>query len=699
LRQSTNCENAMSTHPQSALTNALLHETSPYLQQHAQQPVQWYPWGESALNLARQQDKPILLSIGYSACHWCHVMAHESFEDIATANIMNEWFINIKVDREERPDIDKIYQMSLHLLLQRPGGWPLTMFLTPDQRPFFGGTYFPPIARHGLPAFSDLLKKVAAYYREHREEIETQGQLLVTALQHYTAPATQETVTINPDPLNLARQQIAKNYDEVYGGFSSAPKFPHIPTIERLFHHYLLTAQQESADDNAIQMALLTLKNMALGGIYDQLGGGFYRYSTDERWLIPHFEKMLYDNGLFLSIYSDAWQISRDPLFKKRVTETADWVIREMRSPQGAFYSSLDADSEGKEGLFYLWTPDQVKSLLDTQSYTFCEYQWGLDQKANFEQKWHLSICQDDEATAEKFSVPLETVTMGLTQARQQLLTIREQRIHPGRDDKILTAWNALMIKGLAKAGRILERSDYLDIAEQALDFIKETLWVNGHLLATCKERDAHLNAYLDDYAFLLDAILTLLQARWRDVDLYFAIDLAEVLLNEFEDVEQGGFFFTSHHHETLISRPKPFADEAIPSGNGVAAHALGRLGYLLSEPRYLTAAERTLRTAWIEMMRVPDAHNHLLLALEDFLFPPQTIILRGEGEELQRWQAECQKYYMPRRVCLAIPHYATHLPTALADKKPQGSVIAYFCRGYECQEPITTWDELQKML
>ncbi|OQW93849.1 MAG: thioredoxin domain-containing protein, partial [Beggiatoa sp. IS2] len=460
----------MSNHPQSALTNALVHETSPYLLQHAHQPVQWYPWGELALNLAKQQNKPILLSIGYSACHWCHVMAHESFEDITTAKIMNELYINIKVDREERPDIDKIYQMSLHLLLQRPGGWPLTLFLTPDQHPFFGGTYFPPTTRHGLPAFTDLLRKVASYYDDHRDEIEKQGQLLVTALQHYIAPPSQESVPINAEPLNLARQQIAQSYDEVYGGFSSAPKFPHIPTIDRLFHHYLLTAQQDSADDDAMQMALLTLKKMATGGICDQLGGGFYRYSTDERWLIPHFEKMLYDNGAFLSIYSDAWQVSRDPLFKKVVVETIGWVVREMQSPEGAFYSSLDADSEGEEGQFYLWTPERVKSVLSNeQSYTFCEYQFGLDQKANFEQKWHLSICQDHEAIAEKFSVPVEKVEACLMQAGQQLLTAREQRIHPGRDEKILTAWNALMIKGLAKAGQLFEREDYLTTAERAL--------------------------------------------------------------------------------------------------------------------------------------------------------------------------------------------------------------------------------------
>ena len=727
----------MGTKPDTQYTNALINETSPYLRQHAHNPVQWYPWGDKALRLAKQQNKPILLSIGYSACHWCHVMAHESFENSQTATLMNKLFINLKVDREERPDLDKIYQRAHLVIAQRAGGWPLTMFLSPqDQYPFFGGTYFPPQPRYGMPAFKDLLKTVATFYHERQEEIKKHKRSLAETLGSSEASPMIDTAQINAEPFSSVRAQLGQSFDHVHGGFSGAPKFPPIPNIERLLHHYKMTVGQGEPDEEGLGMALFTLKKMALGGIYDQLGAGFCRYSVDELWMVPHFEKMLYDNGPFLSIYSEAWQLinssaslsqkansslsqkggrnlskrtaplsflsslgERGDLFKQTALETADWVIREMRSPEGGFYSSLDADSEGEEGKFYVWTKDKMKDLLSEELYKLFAYHFGLNRPANFEDKWHLHVFHEGEKTAKHFKLPLEEVEARLDKARDILFQNREERVRPGRDEKILTSWNALMIKGMATAGRIFGRQDYLKAAEQALDFIKNTLWVNGRLLATYKDGKAHLNAYLDDYAFLLDAILTLLQARWRDGDMAFAIELAEVLLEEFADTAQGGFYFTAHNHETLISRPKSFADDSIPSGNGIAALALGRLGPILGETRYLDAAEKTIQAGWSSITQMASTHTTMLLAVEDYLFPPQTIILRGDEKTLEAWQAECQKIYAPQRLCFAIPAEAKDLPGILAERKPQEAAVAYICTGYQCRAPITSLDDLRKAL
>ena len=681
-------------------SNALINETSPYLLQHAHNPVYWYPWGQAALDLAKKYNKPILLSIGYSACHWCHVMAHESFENQQTADIMNELFINIKVDREERPDLDKVYQLAHQLITQRPGGWPLTMFLNPqDQYPFFGGTYFPPQPRYGMPAFSELLKKVAAFYQQYPQQIIQHQQSLHEAWTRYETTITNQEQRLTAEPLNQAREELAQNFDRNHGGFDQAPKFPHLSNIERLLHHYYLTNQQGDPDAEGLEMAVVTLKKMALGGIYDQLGGGFYRYSVDEAWTIPHFEKMLYDNGPFLTLYSEAWQITPQPLFEKVALATAAWVLRDMRSPEGGFYSTLDADSEGEEGKFYRWNRDQIRELLNDNLYPQFAYHFGLNRPANFEGHWHLHVYHELEVTAQHFNLPVATMAEQLEQAKTILFQQRQQRISPGRDEKILTAWNALMIKGLAVAGRIFACQDYLQAAEQALDFVKNKLWVNGHLLVTYKDGQAKLNAYLDDYALLIDAILSLLQARWRDSDLIFAITLADVLLNEFADVQQGGFYFTAHNHESLISRPKSFADESLPSGNGIAALALGRLGYLLGESRYLQAAEQTLQASWPFLQQAASHHATLLSALEDYLLPPQIIILRGEPEVLTTWQTVCQQTYAPQRLCFAIPNSAADLPGLLAARKPQAITVAYVCEGHQCLAPITSLEELQQKL
>lgn len=675
----------------SEITNRLSRETSPYLLQHAHNPVDWYPWGPEALERARREDKPILLSIGYSACHWCHVMAHESFEDPATAQVMNELFVNIKVDREERPDLDKIYQTAHQLLTGRGGGWPLTLVLTPeDQTPFFAGTYFPRTARHGMPAFAGLLRRIEASYRTRGGEISRQNTALLNALRSVNPASPAGDVSLTGAPLEMARRQLEHSFDTHYGGFGGAPKFPHPPHIERLLR---------AADGPALKMASLTLRAMAQGGLYDQLGGGFCRYSVDEQWMIPHFEKMLYDNGLLLALYAQAWAAAHDPLFKRIALETAQWVMREMQSSEGGYYSSLDADSEGHEGKFYVWSQKEVRSLLNEEEYGVLARRYGLDRAPNFEDHWHLHVFEGIETISGEMKLAETEVINILDAARAKLLKTRQQRVHPGRDDKILTSWNALMIKGMAVAGRLLNEPELLYSAERSLHFIKTTLWTDGRLLATCKDGRAHLMAYLDDYAYLLDAVVELLQVRWRTDDLRFAVQLAEVLLAHFEDKQHGGFYFTADDHEQLIHRPKPLADDATPAGNGIAAYALNRLGHLLGETRYLDATERALKAGWDDITRAPYAHDSMLLALEETLRPPQIVILRGEAAVIRDWQSCCASGYTPRRLCFAIPANEPHLPGALAPRAPKDRPVAYVCEGNVCSAPMTELAELELRL
>jgi uncharacterized protein YyaL (SSP411 family) len=676
--------------------NALAAETSPYLQQHAANPVDWHPWGAEALELARTSGKPILLSIGYSACHWCHVMAHESFEDEETAALMNELFVNIKVDREERPDIDKIYQTAQQLLNRRSGGWPLTMFLThDDQIPFAGGTYFPKEPRWGMPAFKSLLRYIADVYRDKQDEIRNQNAAVHEALQQLQAVGDNGAVEFDSAPLLAARSELQEIFDRKDGGFGSAPKFPHPPMIERLLRHYAASVRVEHPDEQALQMAGFTLQSMAAGGIYDHLGGGFARYSVDTQWMIPHFEKMLYDNGPLLAQYSEAWQITGEEFFARVARETAEWAMRDMQSPEGGFYSSLDADSEGHEGKFYVWSREEVQSILSEEEFHCFAPRYGLDQAPNFEGLWHLHLGATIEEIAAVRECSVENVENAIETARAKLLAVRATRIWPGRDEKILTSWNALMIRGMAVAGRILQRDDFVTSATRALDFIREHLWVNGKLLATYKDGRAHLNAYLDDYAYLIDSILMLLQARWRSDDLRFALQLADALLADFEDGKHGGFYFTAHHHETLIQRLKSFSDDAIPSGNGVAAFALARLGHLLGETRYLIASERTLAAGWQAAQSQPTAHLSLLCALEETLQPAEIVIIRADEPALTQWRSEAQKNYAPNRMVLAISANAEHLPGALALRAAQTEPVAYICRGSTCSPPINYINEL----
>jgi uncharacterized protein YyaL (SSP411 family) len=681
------------------MPNLLAKETSPYLLQHADNPVDWYPWGDEAFAIAREQDKPVLLSIGYSACHWCHVMAHESFEDEATAEVMNELFVNIKVDREERPDVDKIYQTAQQLLTQRTGGWPLTMFINPDdQRPFFGGTYFPNEARYGMPAFSDLLKSVATYFREQREEVRRQGAKLTEVLGRLEPPAAGEDLEISAEP--LGRDALGRTFDTDYGGFGSAPKFPHPTTIDRLLRHWRDSASSDEPDLDALYMATLTLTRMADGGLFDHVGGGFCRYSVDRYWQIPHFEKMLYDNGPLLALYAQAYVATGDEDFAAVANATANWMLSDMQSPQGGFYATRDADSEGEEGLYYLWTPDEVQELLDAADYAVFAGRFGLDEPANFEGRWHLTVRRSIQDIAADAGLAEDDVLAVIERGKQALLKARAGRIPPGRDEKQLTAWNALAIRGLAIAGRALEREDLVEAAVRAVDFIRATLFVDGRLLASYKDGEARFPAYLDDHAFLLDALLELLQARWSSEHLQFAVTLADTLLENFEDATSGGFFFTANDHEELIHRPKPLADESVPSGNGIAALALQRLGFLLGETRYLDAAERTLRTAWRAMDEYAHGHVTLLTALEEYLHHPEIVIIRGDKDEIGRWRDAAAKLYAPRRLVFAIGRDEQSLPGALADRAAvDGDTVAYRCLGTHCELPVTSWEALAASL
>lgn len=678
------------------MANRLGGETSPYLLQHADNPVDWYPWGEEALKLAKQLDKPILLSIGYSACHWCHVMAHESFEDAEVAAVMNQHFINIKVDREERPDVDQIYQTAHNMLSQRSGGWPLTVFLTPDQEPFFSGTYFPKTPRYQLPGFPDLALRIAEFYHNRKMDLAEQSGQLMRALAR-TVPTANNTVTANQDGLTLGFDQLRSNFDFEYGGFGTAPKFPNHADIAFLMRRAYKDAQ--SGDPEAGTMALQMLQNMAAGGIYDQLGGGFCRYSVDERWSIPHFEKMLYDNGQLLGLYVEGWQMLEDkqsPLALRFITvieETMNWLLREMRSPVGAFYSSLDADSlnehgESEEGRFYVWQREEVHALLLPEEYVVASRCLGFDRAPNFEEHhWHVHIAAE----------PAEAEVKLLLSAKKKLFEAREQRIRPVRDDKILTSWNALAIKGIARAGRVLNRPDWVVVAQQAVDFIHSKLWVGDRLLATCKDETAHLNAYLDDYAFLLDALLELMQADYREQDMAFAEELAEVLLDEFQS-EAGGFYFTSHSHEVLIHRPKQAYDNATPSGNGIAAVTLQRLGHVLGEPRYLQAAENTLKAFDSVMINNPAACPSMMLALEEFMRPPTIVMLRGEAEKMASWENQLNQKYLPHHLCFSIDASIKRLPKTFAREYTE-DVNAWVCHGVECLPVINRLDVLLESL
>ncbi|MFA9418719.1 MAG: thioredoxin domain-containing protein [Gammaproteobacteria bacterium] len=674
------------------MANALARESSPYLLQHAENPVDWQPWSQQALDLARKLNRPILLSIGYSACHWCHVMAHESFENTETAELMNTHFINIKVDREERPDLDRIYQSAHQLITQRPGGWPLTMFLSPEhQLPFFGGTYFPDTARYGMISFRDLLERIASVYRDEPDKIQQQTESMQQAINDLAVQAHSNQVQADVEALQIFDQQLLHNYDDQFGGFGSAPKFPQPAMLELA----ILRAFSRTATDPLYKAIDFSLEKIAMGGIQDHLAGGFYRYSVDEKWMIPHFEKMLYDNGQLLYLFALMFRLTKKSIYQTAVEGIYAWLGNEMLSETGSFFAALDADSEGVEGKFYVWTPEQVEVLLDSRVYPPFAYKYGLDGPANFEQQWHLHAYHENRAVAEAFNINPDDIDSLLIEAHQQLLEQRNQRIRPGLDNKILTAWNALAIQGLAFSARIFLRPEYYETARQCLLTLRNECWYNNRLLAISQVSGKLLPAYLDDYAHLLKAIIDCLQYRWHSEDLDFAIILADQLLELFEDTEHGGFYFTASDHENLIERPKSWQDEAMPCGNATASLAIYRLGMLLGNQRYVHAAEKALQSVANNLNQNPLHAVGFLKLLEVIDKLPCTIVVRGEAAELEQWQEILNFELKPGQQAFFIPVDAKALPDAIKQKKPGNKTMAWVCHGFTCQPPVNNLDEL----
>jgi uncharacterized protein YyaL (SSP411 family) len=671
------------------MANRLATATSPYLRQHAGNPVAWHPWSEEALTLAKNEDKPILLSIGYSACHWCHVMAHESFEDPAVAAVMNERFVNIKVDREERPDLDQIYQTAHALMTRRSGGWPLTMFLTPAGAPYFAGTYFPKLPRYGLPGFLEILPRIADAYRDQGPAIAEQSERLARALDALEPGEPAGALPSAAPARDLA--QLKQRFDPVDGGFGGAPKFPHAAELG-----FCLRAAALHDDEEARTIVRTSLARMAAGGIFDQLGGGFCRYSVDAQWSIPHFEKMLYDNAALLALYADASRALREPAFRAVATQIVGWLVRELRAPDGGFYSSLDADSEGVEGKFYVWTRDEVRAVLSDDEYAVAALCYGLDGAPNFEgHAFHLRVVASPADIASRLRLSPDEVEARLARARAALLERRAARVRPGLDDKILTSWNALMIGALARASRALDEPAFADLAFAALDALVESAWRGGRLYATRHgDAPATLHAYLDDHAFLLAALLEAMQARFRPRDFALAVELADVLLARFEDPELGGFWFTSHDHERLYHRTKPAHDNATPSGNGIAAQSLITLGHLAGEPRYLDAAERALKLFAPGLAESAGAQSTLQVALDRLLVPPGTLVLDGAAGQTREWQRALEREYRPDVVIVDIA--GVEAPAALRKgaTPPQGAQ-GWICRGLQCLPPVSTLDAL----
>ena len=684
--------------------NRLAAETSPYLLQHADNPVDWHPWGEEAIERARRDDLPILLSIGYSACHWCHVMAHESFEDGATAALMNARFVNIKVDREERPDLDRVYQLGHQLLRRQGGGWPLTAFLDPQTLlPFFAGTYFPRQPRHGLPGFKDLLLRISDSFHDKRADLEAQGKKLASVLAELEQLA-HESKSDHKALLKSAREQLGELYDSAAGGFGSAPKFPMPAALDWLLRHWgnIQETRSERPDRDALGMVTTTLTKMARGGIYDHLGGGFFRYSTDRQWSVPHFEKMLYDNGALLGLYADALALGPDPLFTDALRETAAWLMRDMQHPEGGYYAAVDADSEGEEGKYYVWRRNAVKRLLSEDEYLVAETLYGLDKPPNFEGRWNLKRQDAWRAVAERLYLSPEDAERNLASARAKLLAARAKRVPPAKDDKVLAAWNGIAIDGMAKAGMRLGEQAWIDSATRAVDFVRTHMVEDGRLHASWRQGAVGGRGYLDDHANMLCGLLSLLGARWRDADMRLAVFLAEELLARFEDRDAGGFFFTAHDHEELIHRPKPHVDDALPPGNATAARALLALGHLRGEVRFLEAGQRALAWARGFAERQPVGHCALLTALAMDALPQQQVIVRGPREALGEWLEAARRGYHPNRVVYGIPYDAADIPPylpRLVSADTQARVCAFFCSGMECSAPTTSLDEFRRAL
>jgi uncharacterized protein len=664
--------------------NRLARETSPYLLQHAHNPVDWYPWGEEAFARARAENKPILLSVGYSACHWCHVMERESFENADTAALMNRHFVNVKVDREERPDVDHIYMQAVQSLTGH-GGWPMTVFLTPDGTPFYGGTYFPPTERHGLPGFPRLLTALADAWTNRQGEVVQSGRQIAESLGQAERLRRANTL-LTEDVLFSAFQGVSAQFDEEHGGLGGSPKFP-----QPMIWEFVLRFGRRSGNEYARRMAHTTLVRMARGGMYDQLGGGFARYSVDAHWLVPHFEKMLYDNAQLASLYLHGWLALGDPECRRIAEETLDYVLREMRDPAGGFYSAQDADSEGHEGKFFVWTPEEMRAVLGAEA-DFAMTYWGVDRGPNFEGQSILFV--PGEPDAERIAA-----------ARRKLYEARERRIHPGRDDKVLAAWNGLMCQALAETGRALGRADYLDAAVRNAEFLLDSMRRDGRLMRTWKSGEARLLGYLEDYSMVAAALITLYEAtfdrRWLDE----ARGLVDEMLRLFWDDSVEGFYDTGVDHETLIVRPRNLYDNAVPSGSSVAIEALLRLAELTGESAYETRAVAALRPMADLMGRHPTAFGRFLCALDFHLGPRVELALvapRGL-DDVAPLAREAFARYLPNLVTAGSvsgqPQTAAGIPLLQGRGAVDGKPTAYVCRNYACELPVTEAAALAKQL
>ncbi len=677
--------------------NRLSQETSPYLRQHADNPVDWYPWGEEAFARARAEDRPILLSIGYSACHWCHVMAHESFEHEPTAAMMNELFINVKVDREERPDVDDIYMQAVQALTGH-GGWPMTVFLTPDGRPFYGGTYFPREPRSGMPAFRQILAGVAEAYRNRRSQVEQAAADLTQALNRDFLGIGGDASALNALLLDEAWRGIGSSFDRAHGGFGGAPKFPQPMNLE-----FLLRAYARTGDPTALEMVRFTLVQMARGGIYDQIGGGFHRYSVDAIWLVPHFEKMLYDNAQLSRVYLHAWQVTGDPFFRRIAEEIYDYILREMTSPEGGFYSTTDADSEGEEGKFFVWSIEEVRALLGADANIAIEY-WGMSPRGNFEGRSILYVPNDDAVAAARLNLTVEELRSRLQAIRDRLFAARSQRVPPALDDKILTAWNGMMLASLAEAARVLKRPDYREAAERNADFLLSQLRTpSGRLLRVYKDGQARINGYLEDYANLIDGLLELYQTTFEPRWFLEARRLTDLTLEHFP-APDGGFFDTSDDHEALIVRPRNLQDNATPSGNAMMARQLVRLAAYTGEARYEQVARGTLGLLTEAMRRYPQAFGEALSAADMLVAGLDEAAVIGDPADARTAALldVIQQPYRPNLIAAAAERDVDgEHPIPLLSYRTcrDGAPTAYVCRHFVCANPVTEPEALRQLL
>ena len=674
------------------MPNRLIDETSPYLLQHAENPVDWYPWGAEALERARDEDKPVFLSIGYSACHWCHVMERESFEDPETAELLNSEFVSIKVDREERPDLDSIYMNSV-VAMTGQGGWPMSVFLNAEGVPFFGGTYFPPEPRYRMPSFREVLGMVVDAYRNRRGEIGKAGTTLLKAIKEEHGPGGDAP---SASALSEARDALASGFDDTNGGWGGAPKFPQPMAIE-----FLLRYHARTGDSAALAMATKSLSEMARGGIYDHLGGGFHRYATDAVWLVPHFEKMLYDNSQLARVYLKAWQITRDPVFRRVVEETLDYVLREMTHPDGAFYSTQDADSEGEEGKFYVWDEAEIKDLLGDDAQVFMRA-YDVSRSGNFEGKNILNRPLDFDVVANEFGMPLDELEVVLERSRAALFDRRDGRIKTGLDDKVITSWNGLMLAAFADAAKILDRADYLEAARRNARFMLSELRTDeGRLRRTWKDGRASLNGYFEDYSYLAEGLLALYEASFEPEWFVAARDLIELMVARFADGD-GGFFDTSDDHETLIARPKNVQDNATPSGSAIATGVLLRLASLTGQLEYADIAEQAFRQVVGRMEKHPTAFGQWLSALEYHFGEPREVAIVGdpEADDARELLAVIFEDFRPNMVVAAgEENDISSVPLLSGRPRIDGRASAYVCRNFTCNFPVTVAEDLRRQL